>query len=297
VERDETDRLGLIGTLSGTVKNLTVNGVKINGKEAGTIVGYLDSGTINNCSVVLTDGSMIYGNYAGGIAGKVNSISYIENCSVEATNSSAAITGNCVGGIAGGVNYSPSTEINNCKVNCNIAGESYVGGIAGSCDFKITNSEYKGYICGIDYVGGIAGYSSGGTIVASKAVATIEGEDYIGGIIGKGNYNNKIVACYCQGEITAASSARYIGGLSGENYTSANLCYTTIICNHSKFNPISNSNNCYSIYDTANIAEKMESLYHDYADYWNFSNTWTWKGITTDGDIVEVICPRLAWEE
>ena len=130
-------------------------------------------------------------------------------------------------------------------------------------------------------------------------MANIDGDDYIGGLLGRGS--STIIASYSNGEITAASNASYIGGISGYNnsyYSSTSyLCYSTTICDHSKFVPINNSNSCYSVYDTANIAEKMEEAISDYSDYWNFNNTWTWRGYTADGKVIEIVCPRLAWEK
>ena len=290
VERDDISCRGLIGELSGTVKNLTVSGVKIKGSNTGVIAGYVDNGTVDNCKVILADGSMLQGTNVGGIAGKVSSVSYIENCTVESTNNSVAINGSYVGGIAGYTNSNGS--IKNCRVNSNIAGESRVGGICGFGYVTINSCEYNGNISGTQYIGGISG--EGGSIIACKAMANIEGDNYIGGLLG-GGYRQTIIASYSNGEITAAASASRIGGISAQ-YSLANLCYSTTICNHSKFVPIDNSNNCYSVYDTANIAEKMEEAYSDYADYWDFNNVWIWKG-TINREEKQVICPRLAWEK
>ena len=300
VERDDISYRGLIGQLSGTVKNLTISGLKIKGENIGAIAGKVNYGTVDNCKVILTDSSMLRGTCVGGIAGEV-SYSYIENCTVESTYNGVAINGSKVGGIVGYTSYSNNVgNIKDCRVNCNIAGESYIGGICGyiHSNLPISSCEYKGDISGTQYVGGISGYDSYGCkIIACKAVANIDADDYIGGLLGYGG--STIIASYSYGKITAASSAKYIGGISGGHYSytsSTHLCYSTTICNHSKFVPIENSNNCYSVYDTANIAEKMEEAYSDYADYWNFNNAWIWKG-TINREEKQVICPRLAWEK
>ena len=303
VENDDISYRGLIGELSGTVKNLTVSGVKIKGSNTGAIAGKVYRGTVDNCKVILADGSMLQGTCVGGIAGQVGGTSYIENCTVESTNYSVAINGSKVGGIAGYIDYSGNVgNIKNCRVNCNIAGESHIGGICGYIYsyLPISSCEYKGNISGTQNVGGIGGYDSYGCkIIACKAVANIDGDDYLGGLLGSGR--STIIASYSNGEITAASSAGYIGGISGYNnsyYSSTSyLCYSTTICDHSKFVPINNSNSCYSVYsNTDNIAEKMEEAYSDYADYWNFNNVWIWEG-TINREEKQVICPRLAWEK
>jgi hypothetical protein len=191
--------------------------------------------------------------------------------------------------------------VTNCSVDCDIVGEDYVGGIVGyaAYDLTIENCAYNGNISGASDVGGICGYSNTYVlIVGCKATAAIEGEDQIGGICGG---VSEIVACYSHGTIKASASASRIGGIcsGGINAGSVTLCYSAMTCSHSNYLPIYASSNivdCYSIYDTDDIALQMEEAYSDYADYWNFANTWTWSG-TVDGKRKSVRCPRLAWEE
>lgn len=70
-----------------------------------------------------------------------------------------------------------------------------------------------------------------------------------------------------------------------------------MVCKNARFQILgdSTSGECYSINETDDIAQKMKEAYSDYAQYWNFDNTWTWTGIV-DGKQKSVICPRLAWE-
>lgn len=49
-------------------------------------------------------------------------------------------------------------------------------------------------------------------------------------------------------------------------------------------------------YNCTDITIFLKECYSEYADYWNYNNTWTWKG-TIDGKEVSVSCPRLAWEQ
>ena len=312
VERDDIASRGLIGTLGGTVKNLTIKGVKINGDKSGAIAGSANVNTqVSNCTVILTDGSALSGKYVGGIIGYINNSSYydpifIEECSVETTNSNISINGSYVGGIVGYSavsTYQSDSKVKNCNVACNVYGENYVGGIIGYSygRWTIESCEYQGNLSGTTNVGGIVGYDYYSTIAGCKASGNIEGSDEIGGISGE-NASGTIIASYSYCNITAASAAKYVGGIAGSTNSYIHLSYSASVCNHSKYQPISNSTqyhkDSYSIYDDGvnNITQKMEDAYSEYAQYWDFNNTWTWKG-TVNGASKQVVCPRLAWEK
>ena len=94
---------------SGTVDNCTFNGTIATSSSggsygAGGIVAHLEGGTITNCRV----NANITGNsYAGGIAGEVSS-GTIEGCTVE---DSTRLTAQQVGGIAGYINSDSGVNI------------------------------------------------------------------------------------------------------------------------------------------------------------------------------------------
>ena len=307
---EDKESNGLFGTVQGTVKNLNIKGVYITGNYSGAIAGRAYNGaTISNCKTTLIDGSLIRGTYAGGIVGSIRHNSYndyfaIKNCIVESTANKAAIYGTRVGGIAGEVNinsYSASNSIiKECDAFCNIYGEEYVGGISGYVTgaFSIAYCRYNGNLSGTQYVGGITGYQSYSKTIGCKASGNIEGDDNIGGISGK-NATANIIASYSNCDITASAAAKYIGGILGTAGSSKiSLCYSTTICNHSNFSPISydgTKEHSYSVYETKDIAEKMFESYSDYADYWDFDNIWVWEG-EINGVKKQVRCPRLAWE-
>ena len=301
---------GLFGKVSGNVKNLNIKGVYIVGDNSGAIAGRLLNGAIiEKCKTTLTDGSLIRGKYAGGIVGSLESSSYnsyiaIENCITESKASNAVINGTYVGGIAGKASLATSSSTNstikNCDSFCNIYGESYVGGICGYVygGMSIEYCRYDGNISGTQYVGGIVGYNYYSTIIGCKASGNIEGDNYIGGICGD-NSSTRIIASYSNCNITASLAASYIGGITGNGNGSIYLSYSTTVCNHDKFQPIGSSKssqiNCYSVYDTQDIAEKMFEAYSDYAEYWNFDNVWYWEG-QINGSKKQVRCPKLVWE-
>ena len=314
IDRADEDGCGLIGALSGTVMNLTLRGVNVQGGDnVGAIAGNCGNGEISNCHVSLTSGSKIKGSSnVGGIVGKCSSSSTtISSCIIESTADDSFIYGNeNVGGITGGGGKAAS-----CKVSCDIYGEVSVGGIMGqsynsSKNIIIENSEYRGYVWGTNYVGGILGssnYNPYAAIISCKAIADIEGSTNVGGICGYG-YDSTIIACYSDGSISCNSAYhQYIAGITGKGIgigSTIVFSYTTMQSSHNNFRPILGEGygytdcdviDCYSIYNCDNIAQKMEEAYSDYADYWNFDNTWTWTG-TVDGKQKSVKCPRLAWE-
>jgi hypothetical protein len=298
VERDECECRGLIGQQTGgSISNITINGVKISGDCTGAVVGYMYDGQITNCDVILTADSELKGDeLVGGIVGNMNNYQgYIIDCDVEsvANDDKYRINGkNKIGGIIG---EGYGANVKDCHVNCNIIGEKYVGGIVGKASVDIENCMYQGQLSGTSYVGGISGYAS--KIIGCKVVSDIECDgDNVGGICGSAQ---KSIACYVEGTITCGnSSAKNVYGIS---YGSANLCYSTMLCDHTTFQPIAPTygtyiTDSYSVYDdVSNIASKLEDAYSEYADYWDFYDTWTWSGVVA-GKNKSVVCPRLAWE-
>ena len=198
----DENECGLIGTLWGTVQNLTIRGVNIvGGNNVGAIAGsggYVryhegEDGIFTNCHVVLLNDSRISGvESVGGIVGWISSGS-CTSCIVEAAEDGAYIFGErYVGGIIGqgGVNNQTygsrwtDIHVDDCHASGYILGEKSVGGIAG---YRIIPSKcsFAGTIEGADEVGGIMGATydpNGIDITECKVVADIVGNG--GGICG-----------------------------------------------------------------------------------------------------------------
>lgn len=206
----ENNAAGLIGTCSGTVKNLEV------------------SGSIKN---TLARG------YVGGIAGLLRSSGIIENCvnrcTIEATRSSS-----CAGGLAGYCEY--LCKIISCKNYGDIHGYM-AGGILGKSYDYCSNSNTPlsnvafgclnaGNITSTYIAGGICGHLEGRGISQCCNTGNVTATTNGGGIIGYGygtHYyvNSKhsfafstIDNCFNTGTI----NARYAGGIAG-SFT----CYST----------------------------------------------------------------------
>lgn len=220
------DNMGLFGSLSGTIKNLTVE-VNIDSPSSslvGAVCGYNNGGSIINC---ISTGS-IQGNYSvGGMCGE-NADGSMVDCVNE-----AMIQGyGSVGGICG-KSIKSNGRITGCKnyavVTANSSYGSGIGGICGDNSSPIEDAANFGEISGYNNVGGICG--SGIEIYRCYNVASIHGlsrgEDEIpgpvtgesiGGIVGACPYSitseKEPVVCSCYNTGTV-SGANDVGGIAG----------------------------------------------------------------------------------
>lgn len=321
---DGNNGIGLFAELSGSVKDLTINGVDIDAganNYVGALAGYAEYATsITNCHVVFNQGSKITGkDDIGGVVGRGK----ISNCTVISTiNENVIIGNNNVGGVAG---YASGIgdKSSNLHVEANIAGSNYVGGIFGSyySNDDLSNSYYKGTLSGTSYVGGIVGdhsyQSRGGSLYASKVEAVINVKSgYAGGIAGLAD---RIVGCYASGTINYGGTGTSVGGVVGYHYSTSEsivLCYTTMTSNYVDYSGFigydassySKVKDCATVapqskgtmtncqLSCTNIAEFLQNCYSEHADYFDFTNTWTWTG-TINGKTENVPCPKLYWED
>ena len=305
------------------MKNLTIKGVKIDAESnnnIGAIAGLYDGGKISDCKVIFISDSFIKGhNNVGGIMGSGS----VDNSEVTSMASGPAVVGNNnVGGVLG------SGLCTNVHVSADVFGSSYVGGVIGMYSGAtsyysdiISGCSFKGTVSGYEYVGGVIGYCDYNDVVSCKSVANIFVESKgVGGICGYARRAN-IIACYADGKIIPASDNIY--GLSGiaSTWTDVHIyhSFSTVSCSSPDFDGISNTpdewlvskpyvyDSCISGFTSCttgtniqsyctDITTFMKDCYSDYASYWHYNNTWTWKG-TIKGKEVSVSCPRLAWEQ
>lgn len=195
---------GLVGTLSGTIKNLTIAYSSFTASGASGIAGAFagtNSGTISNC---VNEKSPVYGYaYGGGITGK--NFGSIQNSANKST-----VSADYYNGHAGGIAGSNTKNISNCSNSGTISysGTSgqynYIGGIVGDNSGSVVSCKNTGAVTGI-YAGGIVGYATAGSVQKSSNSGTIRGYN-IGGIVG-----------YVKSSISISNCANY-GNLSGDSY-------------------------------------------------------------------------------
>ena len=203
INREFSDYVGFFGTLNGTVKNLTLKGSKVKGRNQ---VGFL-SGSANNCTV--------------------------ENCKFEGSSEGVSNIGGCIG-------TSNTVSLSYISFAGDIIGTGdCVGGIIGTSEgtSSLTGCEFNGnQVSGSNYVGGICGTNKGKNSIVSKCYAytTLNGKDYVGGICGmikyqhdSDSYSGNVEDCGFYGDITGHS---YIGGVVGEYSFQGKLTRTFAVC-------------------------------------------------------------------
>ncbi len=156
------------------------------------------------------------GSYIG-LFGITASGAIIKNLGVEECN----ISGDSyVGGLAG-LNYSVNT---NCGSQGSVSGASdYVGGLVGHNAGSNANCYTKGSVSGTGYyAGGLIGYNAG---INTNCYSTdsVSGSNYVGGLAG--DSVGTITNCSATGSVSGTGD--YVGGLVGYNGGSNTNCYST----------------------------------------------------------------------
>ena len=185
----DAEKGGLFGTLTGTVKNLTISRFSITGREETGGIAAINSGIIENCKSMLgrigTSGAN-----SGGISGINKGNGLIRNCH----NGSDVFSSEASGGVCG-TNLGLIMFSNNTGGVVVSAGKqnASAGGIAGRSEGVIEKS-----------------FNNGRVFSYSET-----GESISGGIIGSGG--NTISYVYNTGEISAkAKQFAYTGGICGK---------------------------------------------------------------------------------
>jgi len=188
--REELTCRGFVGTLSGTVQNLTIQDSYIRGEQnVGTFAGAVH-GTIINCHS--KDNVVVASSYtSGGISGSVNAGGKVADC----TNSGKVYT----------------------------LGVYRAGGIVGWNMGDIVNCHNTGVVTGIYYNGGIAGAVAETSSIkhCSNRGEVISGTSKpVGGIIGLAHGTVLMENCF------VTNGQAVLGQTDNSTYTISN-CYTT----------------------------------------------------------------------
>lgn len=145
---------GLFGYVyGGMVKNLGVE-VDITGcYRVGSVAGFVENGSIENCYATGVIRSAWF--YIGGVVG------YVWNSNVENCYSTVMVSGgNYVGGVVGEI---AGSVVKNCYSTGSVSGETYVGGVLGgdTNNSSIINCYATGAVSGNFCVGGVQGVIGG----------------------------------------------------------------------------------------------------------------------------------------
>lgn len=232
----------MIGTCTGTVKNLSVYGTVESTKSyTAALVDELSGGTIENCQNYCTVNSTDSSTYAGGIAAYVSNKGKILDCANLGSIYGIAY----VGGIAGRVAYTTSTQ----------------GAFSGDIDAipSITGCQNVADITG-KYAGGICASQKGTTISECVNTGEVIGDSSAAGIVysaysenctdvSKDNFGTHysypkcssfIHDCYNTGKVSAVDSASGI-------VNSFSRCKSVRYGWHQSNPPSMGVTNCYNV--------------------------------------------------
>ncbi len=170
--------VGLFQHVAGEIRNLELRDAKVVGARSGTgsLVGYLERGSLADCSV--TNASVSGDTYVGGLAGLVDG------------------------------------SVSRCSSRGRVSGIWYVGGLVGQLGKgTIYRSYSKADVLGNESVGGLVGATLRETAIVDSSYATgdVDGSLYVGGLTGL-VVQGRVFRCYSAGAVTGKQSA---GGLVG----------------------------------------------------------------------------------
>ena len=201
-------RVGLFYTITGALKNITLENVSINGgQHTGALVG------------IAQEQAVIFNSYVSGEVagdGAVGGLVGINHGIIESSQSHCNVTGLDAGGLVG---WNIDGEIIESSAHGIVTGSSggeMAGGLVAYNEGTITNSFSTGNMfTDAWHIGGITGMNGAeGKIVFSFAEGNIsDGGNIVGGLVGS-NYG-EIRSSYAEGNITGGGS--YSGGLVGSN--------------------------------------------------------------------------------
>ncbi len=176
--------------------------VVVGQSTAGGFAGQISTGTVENCSALVTMQSR--GGNSGGFVGAILGGS-VQDCSSAGTLSQISGSNTTFGGFAG---YVSGANLKKCSSTVNIdVARSNVGGLVG--DLKTANTVSECYYSGI--ISGPAN-TKGGLIGIVQAAAAV------------------ITDCYTAGELVGSSGTQIYGGIVGELKSGASVtnCYSTM---------------------------------------------------------------------
>ncbi len=218
--------VGLFGYVSDSnaeIKNVglfrpTINKFDFLEPYIGCLVGYLESGIIENCFA--QDVNVFGEDVVGGLVGLSDGV--IEDCWVTGTVSGKYDVGGLIG----------KNDNKGIVKNCYSEGDvisfgTASGGLVGSNSGQISLCYSKSCVNGLHHVGGFAGYAYKGNISQCFSVSDVNGFQSVGGFTGIKAWSN-ISDCYAEG---AVSGNTWVGGFVGENVADTHIIvnsFTTV---------------------------------------------------------------------
>ena len=292
------NKTGVFGQyLSGTVKNLYIENVKIENNKCdnvGFIGGMSSKGKVDNVHIrnmsIIGNESTKSEIHVGGItaysdSGSVENSS-VNNLSIKINNSNASYS---IGGIIG---FGYNASIENCYIkdlnfNLDTITNSGIGGLAGSSGIiRINNSYASGVIESNDgNIGGIAGYGNMYIDNCYSKVDIISDSDYIAGLVGNstrsvGDYSNNLVLGNIYSSKITQNIKRMVGNLdlTGNNYAYSNQLINGYISNEI-------------------LGASQLLIYNDLTNKTTYINKLQWENIYNISNISKGVLPKLKYKD
>ena len=206
--------VGLIGSLSGTVRDIGLVGGAITGQsEVGSVAGYMRFATVSD---VFSTSKVTGSGIVGGLVGLNDVGGQISNAFETGNVAGEIIVGGLVGENYGVVASSHAT-------GAVTAPGQYVGGLVGANYGGVSGDYATGAVKGGAETGGLVGYSLGGGVIDSYATGAVTGTTDTGGLVG----NNDLAVisnAYSTGAVTGQTNS---GGLVGINYGQISYTFAT----------------------------------------------------------------------
>lgn len=183
---------GMFGAVSGTVKNFTVENLKVSQTDesytTGGVVGLLhDGGTVENVTVKSGNVSGYRG--VGAVVGRILLDGTVSNCSNAASVNGEFFVGGIVGAACNTAEGKKMT-ISDCSNTADITSKGYCAGIVGTSN------------------GFIEGCTNSGTITGNSSTS-------VGGIVGEQDDYGAVKNCVNTGNITGGTGSYGHGGIIG----------------------------------------------------------------------------------
>ncbi|MFW6436662.1 MAG: ZmpA/ZmpB/ZmpC family metallo-endopeptidase-related protein [Halococcoides sp.] len=242
VEHPDGEKIGLFGHLEGTVRNLALVDVTIEGgQQTGALAGYAVAATIESVTV---SGTVSGTDDVGGVVGSLDAYTgepagstvtdCAADCRVRAEEGSAGgLVGEAYGSLAARV------DVIDCEASGSVTGESAVGGLIGGMKSAfdkegvvVENCRASASIHTTDdpwaHFGGLVGAIDDGLIASCRATGSLscESASEVGGLVGEIRDPHATVE-----QSAATGTVRgdlLVGGLSGHIvYGTVRQCFAT----------------------------------------------------------------------
>lgn len=220
IERPQGLSVGLFArvTPGGTVKDIGVVDVQIQGLSAVAAIAAFNSGTIRNA---YTSGQVEGEEGVGGIvAGNNGGV-------IEGSYNLAVVSGGFdTGGIAAG-NFDNGT-IKQSYNKGEVHGEEGTGGVTGTNEGTIESSYNTADVTGDIRVGGVVGYTEEGALIEqSYNTGDVTGDTQVGGVVGYNEADTLIDESHNTGAVVALNSDEEegVGGVAGINMGTVKASY------------------------------------------------------------------------